>query len=71
MVTIGSPEVLNLRGRRGVVPPGAVYVGRAMLRVGLRGSRWATPFKIGRDGTCDEIITKYRAWVIVNAAFGR
>ena len=40
-----------MRGRRGVVPPGAVYVGRRMARLGLAGSKWGNPFKIGLDGT--------------------
>jgi hypothetical protein len=49
---------------RGVVPPGAVYVGRAQRWVGLPASKWANPFTIGRDGTRDEVIEKYRAWIV-------
>jgi hypothetical protein len=59
-----SPKVLNMHGLRGVVPPGAVYVGRAQRWVGLRRSKWANPFKIGRDGTREEVIAKYRAWLL-------
>ena len=40
-----------MRRRRGVVPPGAVYVARRMARLGLAGSKWGNPFKIGLDGT--------------------
>lgn len=32
-----------------------VYVGRP--------SRWGNPFAIGRDGTRDEVITRYEEWV--------
>lgn len=35
--------------------PFDVYIGRP--------SRWGNPFKIGRDGTREEVIAKYRAWV--------
>lgn len=33
-----------------------VYIGRP--------SKWGNPFQIGRDGTRDEVIAKYRAWVV-------
>ena len=33
-----------------------VYIGRP--------SKWGNPFLIGRDGTRDEVITKYRAWIV-------
>jgi Domain of unknown function (DUF4326) len=55
-------EILNMRGRRGRVPAGAVYVGRTLPRAGLPGSKRANPFKIGRDGTREEVIAEYRAW---------
>jgi hypothetical protein len=58
------PAILNMHGRRGQVPPGAVYVGRRQGRVGLRQSKWANPFKIGRDSNRDEVIAKYRAWLL-------
>jgi hypothetical protein len=57
-------KVINMRGRRGVVPSGAIYVGRAQPRVGLRASKWANPFRIGRDGTRPDVIGKYRAWLL-------
>jgi hypothetical protein len=50
------PMVLNKRrlpGRR--LPPGAVYIGRP--------SFWGNPFKLGRDGTRDEVMEKYGAWL--------
>jgi hypothetical protein len=49
--------ILNARDkagwRRG---PDRVYVGR--------GSKWGNPFEIGRDRTRDEVIEKYRAWIV-------
>jgi hypothetical protein len=53
------PQVLNMHGRQGAVPPGAVFIGREQGRVGLRRSKWANPFRIGRDGTREELIAKY------------
>jgi hypothetical protein len=49
-------RVLNVRqvGKR----PAAdrVYVGRP--------SKWGNPFVIGRDGTRDEVMAKYRDWIL-------
>ena len=47
------PKVLNKRIDK--IPAGAVYVGRP--------SKWGNPFKIGRDGTREEVIEKYREWI--------
>ena len=32
-----------------------IYIGRP--------SKWGNPFRIGRDGTRDEVIAKYREWI--------
>ena len=40
-----------------------VYVGRAAPRRGLKASRFANPFVIGRDGDRGEVIERYRAWL--------
>ena len=51
------PKVLNCHahetrgGRR-------VYVGRP--------SKWGNPFRMGVDGTREEVIEKYREWLLVN-----
>ncbi len=29
-----------------------------------RPSKWGNPFHIGRDGTRDEVIAKYRKWIL-------
>ena len=33
-----------------------IYIGR--------GSKWGNPFKIGQDGTREEVIEKYREWIM-------
>jgi len=40
-----------------------VYIGRAVLRSGFKASIWGNPFKLGKDGTREEIMAKYRAWL--------
>jgi Domain of unknown function (DUF4326) len=35
-----------------------VYIGRL--------SKWGNPFKIGKDGSRDEAIQKYRPWILAN-----
>lgn len=65
-LTRASPTVINLRGRGGTIPDGAVYIGDRVCRGGWRlpKSKWANPFKIGRDGARDEVTAKYRAWIV-------
>jgi Domain of unknown function (DUF4326) len=67
------PQVLNARGTGwtdDTLPPGSVYVGRAVVGgwqggVRFRMSKWRNPFTIGRrDGTRDEVIGKYRSWLL-------
>lgn len=36
--------------------PYDVYIGR--------GSKWGNPFVIGKDGTREEVIAKYRKWIL-------
>jgi ribA/ribD-fused uncharacterized protein len=43
--------------------PYDIYCGRANKTYGLAQSKWANPFVIGKDGTRDEVITKYRLWI--------
>lgn len=42
--------------------PNTVYVGRAWGPF-KTGSKWGNPFKTGRDGTIDEVLAKYEAYV--------
>lgn len=41
-----------------------VYIGRSNRRYKLPLSIWANPFKIGPDGTREEVIAKYREYVL-------
>jgi hypothetical protein len=47
-------QVISLRGRGGLRPVG-VYVGRP--------SALGHPFLVGRDGTREDVIARYRRWV--------
>jgi len=40
------------------VEPFDVYIGRP--------SKWGNPFKIGKDGSREEVIQKYRQWILDN-----
>lgn len=51
-------QVVNVRTAR---PDSYVYIGRAMP--GRTGSEWANPYHIGKDGTRDQVIAKYRMWL--------
>ena len=48
------PRVLNKRTDR--IPPGVYYCGRP--------SPLGNSFVIGRDGTRDEVVDKYEAWLV-------
>ena len=43
-----------------------VYIGRANGRYGLRASKWANPFVVGKDGTREEVIEKYRSALLAS-----
>lgn len=49
------PKVYNKR-QGNSVPSGAIYIGRP--------SKWGNPFVIGRDGSREEVIEKYRSWLL-------
>jgi len=42
--------------------PFDVYIGRAFQ--GFPDSQWGNPFVIGRDGTREGVIAKYREWIV-------
>jgi Domain of unknown function (DUF4326) len=46
------PEVKRRAGLYGKIPEGGVFVGRP--------SRWGNPWKVGADGTREEVIERYR-----------
>jgi hypothetical protein len=43
--------------------PDFVYIGRRNAKYGLQASPFANPFHIGRDGTREEVIEKYHAYI--------
>jgi hypothetical protein len=60
---VRAPRVINMHGRQGIVPLGAVYVGGKVNRNGIKmpQSKWANPFRVGRDGAAiEEVIAEYR-----------
>jgi len=50
------PTVLN-KYKAGF-PKGSVYIGRPTV--------WGNPFEIGKDGTREEVIQKYKTWLFQN-----
>ena len=43
--------------------PDHVYIGRKNKNYEVAESKWANPFKVGDDGTRDEVIKAYREWI--------
>lgn len=41
------------------VPKGAVYIGRP--------SKWGNPFVIGKHGNREDVIARFRAWIVGQA----
>ncbi|WP_103349164.1 DUF4326 domain-containing protein [Amycolatopsis sp. CA-128772] len=59
--------VVNLKGHRDdPAYADVVYVGRAMHRGGrhLAGSRLASPFRPGPDGSREEVVARYREYLL-------
>lgn len=49
------PEIFNMRGGQDSYPCWAVRIDRR--------TKWGNPFVIGKDGTREEVIAKYEAWL--------
>ena len=56
------PKVVNLKNE-----PYDIYIGRANGRYKLKRSDWHNPFHIGMDGTREEVIEKYRNYILGRA----
>lgn len=50
------PRVFNKYKDKNSIPPGAVYIGRP--------GPWGNPFVIGKDGTREQVIARYREWLM-------
>ncbi|MEH0844848.1 DUF4326 domain-containing protein [Micromonospora sp. CPCC 205711] len=62
-----ATTVVNLKGHRGdPAYADVVYVGRAMSRGGWRlpASPLSSPYRPGPDGSRDEVLEKYRAYLL-------
>lgn len=40
-----------------------IYIGRPNPKVKSHDAKWGNPFIIGRDGTREEVIEKYKRWL--------
>lgn len=54
---MSKTKLINIRSGE----PYQVYIGRAVPRKGLAGSKWGNPFKSPRDGTVEECLQQYRS----------
>lgn len=65
-IIVSDAKVPNLRGGRGILPEGAVYVGPAHIagRGACRRANGPTRSGKGRAGTRDTIVAKYRTWIV-------
>jgi Domain of unknown function (DUF4326) len=64
---LSGTTVVNLKGHRDdPAYADVVYVGRAIHRGGwhLEGSPLASPYRPGRDGTRDEVVARYRTYLL-------
>lgn len=43
--------------------PYDVYIGRENRKHGLKASKWANPYKVGRDGTREQVMRRYEVWL--------
>lgn len=57
-------RVVNIKGVDfDATNPDHVYIGRKNKNYEVAESKWANPFKVGDDGTRDEVINAYREWI--------
>lgn len=54
-----ATQVVNLRKE-----PYDVYIGKPGKGKNKEEGKWANPFEIGRDGTREEVIAKYREYIL-------
>lgn len=56
-------QVLNFYHLNKTLPENAVYIGRAMPHLGLKGSKFANPYKISENQSREVVIQKYKEWL--------
>ena len=59
-------RVLNVR--LDVIPPDAIYIGRNPK---YGPTKYGNPYRIGRDGTREQVIERYRQWLWGEIKAGR
>lgn len=52
----GTVMARVLNKYKDVIPLNAVYIGRP--------SKWGNPFAIGKDGDREEVVAKYKSWLL-------
>jgi hypothetical protein len=61
-----STTVVDLHGHQGDAAfADVLYVGRPMFQGGwrLHGHPLANPYRVGKDGTAEQVVAKYAAWL--------
>ena len=49
--------------RQPIIPPGAVYIGRANARYRLPASKWANPFRSSHPAEHETAVATYERWL--------
>ncbi|MFG2306701.1 DUF4326 domain-containing protein [Actinacidiphila glaucinigra] len=63
----GPTTVVDLHGHQGDPEfADVLYVGRPMFQGGwrLHGHPLSNPFKVGKDGTAEQVVDRYREWLL-------
>lgn len=45
------------------IPPNSIYIGRPNYKFGLKGSKYANPFKLSEDEPRGSTIERYKQWL--------
>lgn len=56
--------VIDIHTVNGVRPEYDIYIGRQNPWQGFKRSKWANPYKVGKDGTLEEVLLKYKRHVL-------
>ncbi len=59
-----NERVIHVRDRGQYPASQVVYIGRRNNRHRLPDSPWRNPFVVSRDGTREQVIDMYRAWLL-------
>ena len=62
MTVAAQTRLINMRGERGSARVDKAEAEGRFVVIG-RPSKWGNPFKIGRDGTREEVVVAYRDYI--------